>query len=59
MATVTHPRAESRTGLGRGCVATPGAYVVSPARNAHRHVWVAVGRDYADVPPLKDMTRLA
>ena len=40
----------------------------------HRHVWVAVGRDYADVPPLKgvysggessaldvtvDMTRLA
>jgi hypothetical protein len=41
---------------------------------AHRHVWVAVGRDYADVPPLKgicsggvaaaldvtvDMTRLA
>jgi len=101
VATVTHPRAESRTGLGRGCVATPGAYGGPGAggagrrdasRNgtwtggwwgydptndmeiAHRHVWVAVGRDYADVPPLKgicsggvaaaldvtvDMTRLA
>ena len=44
------------------------------SRSGTRHVWVAVGRDYADVPPLKgiysggtaaaldvtvDMTRLA
>ena len=66
--------ARATPGSRRGPAAGGASTRPTTSRSAHRHVWVAIGRDYADVSPLKgtysggaataievsvDMTRLA